>query len=97
MGQWSGECEVPTAFFIEEDEGEVVPVTGEAAPAHTPESFALGWTKRGQAVVFLPNGACGIGADRPGIYLFREPGEGRLLVETPKGSSARTWGNTIAD
>ena len=35
MGQWSGECEVPTAFFIEEDEGEVVPVTGRGrAGAH---------------------------------------------------------------
>ncbi len=97
MAQWSGECEVPTAYFIEQDEGEVVPVTGEAAPEDTPESFALGWTKRSQAVVFLPEGACGIGAEQPGVYFFRKPGQGRLLVATPKGSSARMWGTTIAD
>jgi len=97
LAQWSGECEAPTAFFFDEDEGDLVPVTGEADPATAPESFGEGWTKRGQAVVFLPEGGCATGAHRPGVYLFRGPGDGRLLVATPPQSLAHMWGNTIAD
>ena len=37
---------------------------------------------RGQAVVFLPQGACGTGAEAPGVYLYRDAGKGRLLVPT---------------
>lgn len=96
LAQYSGECEVPTAFFIDLDEGDVTPVTGEADPAHSPESFALGWTIRAQAVVFLPEGACGAGSEQPGVYLYRKPGEGRLAVGTAPGSFARMWGTTVA-
>jgi hypothetical protein len=96
LAQWSGECEVPTAFFVDLDEGDVEPATGEADPAKAPESSALGWTIRGQAVVFLPRGACGPGAERPGISLFRDAGDGRLVVATPPQSLARMWGNTVA-
>ncbi len=83
LAQWSGECEVPTAFFVDRDEGDVEPVTGQADPANAPESFALGWNKRGQAVVFLPEGACGSDAGRPGVYLYRDAGEGHLLAVCP--------------
>jgi hypothetical protein len=96
MAQWSGECEVPIAFFFDGDEGELVPVTGEPDPADAPESFALGWNVRGQAVVFLPEGACGGSADPPGVYLFRKAGEGRLLVRTGRLAAARMWGTTAA-
>jgi hypothetical protein len=97
LAQWSGECETPTAFFVDRDEGEVVAVTGESSLAEAPESIALGWTKRGQAVVFLPEAACGSGVDVPGIYLFRTAGRPRLLVETAPGAEARMWGTAIAD
>jgi hypothetical protein len=97
LAQWSGECEVPTAFFVDADEGEALPVTGETDPATAPESFAEGWTKRGQAVVFLPEGACGPGAPTPGISLFRTAGKGRLVVATKPQSFVRMWGTTIAD
>jgi hypothetical protein len=97
LAQWSGECEVPTAFFVDLDEHDVTPVTGETDPATAPESFAEGWTKRGQAVVFLPRGACGAGATKPGVYLFRSPGKGRLLVTTPPDAFVHMWGNAIAD
>jgi hypothetical protein len=96
LAQWSGECEVPTAFFVDRDEGDPVPVTGEEDPADAPESFGLGWTKLGQAVVFLPEGACGGGGDPPGVYLFRKPGAGRLLVGTGRRAEARMWGTTVA-
>jgi hypothetical protein len=98
LAQWSGECEVPTAFFVDRDEASVVPVTGEADPATAPESFAEGWTKRGRAVVFLPEGACAAGAEAPGVYLFGSAGEGRLLVATTgQGVLVHMWGNAIAD
>jgi hypothetical protein len=97
LAQWSGECEVPIAFFFEQDEGDLRPVTGEKDPATAPESFALGWTNRGRAVVYLPQGACGPGEDPPGVYLFREAGEGRLLVRVDGPAQARMWGNTLAD
>jgi hypothetical protein len=97
LAQWSGECEVPTAYFVEPDEHEIDPVTGEEDVSTAPESFALGWTFLGRAVVFLPQGACGSSEDSPGVYLFRGPGRGRLLVESSDGGAARMWGNTVAD
>jgi hypothetical protein len=97
LAQWSGECEVPIAFLVEADEGEVDAVTGERDPASAPDSIALGWTKVGQAIVFLREGGCSEGTDPPGVYAFRTPGPGRLLVETPLRAAARMWGNAIAD
>jgi hypothetical protein len=97
LAQWSGECEVPIAFFVDRDEGAPIPVTGEEDPADAPESLALGWNKLGQAVVLLPEGECGGTADPPGVYLFRQPGRGRLLVRTGRHAAARMWGTTVAD
>lgn len=79
LAQWSGECEVPTAFFVSVDDGRSTAVTGQWGLRHTVESFALGWTADGRAVVMLPQGSCGGGMARPGIYLFDEPGQGELL------------------
>jgi hypothetical protein len=95
MAQWSGECEVPIAFFVDLDERDPVPVTGEDDPADAPESLALGWNKLGRAAVLLPEGACG-GSVRPGGVLFRDPGRARLLVRTPRHAAARMWGTTVA-
>jgi hypothetical protein len=55
-----------------------------------------GWTIEGKAVVFLPEGLCGIGSDPPGVYLFRRAGEGHLLVLTGRDAAARMWGTTVA-
>ena len=96
LAQWSGECEVPLAFFVEPDEGDVELVTG-GNLRDAPESLALGWTKLGQAAVFLPEGLCGGSTDPVGVYLFRKAGPGRLLVEAPPGASVRMWGGAIAD
>jgi len=90
LAQWSGECEAPVALLG--DAGALRPVTGEPSLRGAPESFALGWTPDGRAVVLLPKGACGSSAKRPGVYLFRSPGDGTLLVGTPSFSGARMWG-----
>jgi hypothetical protein len=96
LAQWSGECEAPIAFFVEKDEGDIEPITGEDDPANAPDSIGLGWTKVGQAVVLLREGTCSGGTDPPGVYLFRTAGHGRLLVETPPWSGARMWGTMVA-
>jgi hypothetical protein len=52
LAQWSGECEAPTAFLGHG--GDLQPVTGERSLRGAPESFAMGWTIDGRAVVLLP-------------------------------------------
>lgn len=73
VAQWSGECEVPNAFFVSLDGGKPVSVTGERDWAKSPNTEAFGWTTDGQAIVFIPTKpACGTGIFRPGIYLVSE-------------------------
>jgi hypothetical protein len=82
LAQWSGECEVPLAFFAPSAGGRPRPVVGASRPAEFPESVALGWTPNGRATVFFPVAACGSGIDRPGIYAVRPGGTSRLIVAT---------------
>jgi hypothetical protein len=90
LAQWSGECEVPTAYWIDES-GTARIVTGERSVTHAPESLALGWSPDQRAVLLLPQGTCGGGANPPGIYLYSAPGVGRLIFETQPASSADMW------
>jgi hypothetical protein len=87
LAQWSGECEVPNAFFIEGDR--VVTVDGFERIAPAADSWALGWTRDNRAVVTLAGGACSSPFPRPGVYVLDGPGEGDLLV--PGMHSARMW------
>jgi hypothetical protein len=85
VAQWSAECEVPIAFFVDLESGEPEPVTGEHDWAKSPDSVALGWTTDGRAIVFLPRGpACGSGIEKPGIYLYSSAGRGRLLLQADR-------------
>jgi hypothetical protein len=87
LAQWSGECEVPNAFFIEGDR--VVTVDGFQRIAPASDSWALGWTRDNRAVVTLAGGACSSPFARPGVYLLDGPGNGELL--TPGEHAARLW------
>ncbi len=87
LAQRSGECEVPNAFFIDGDS--VVTVDGYSHLGPASDSFALGWTNDGRAVVTLAGGACSMQFPRPGVYLLDGPGEGDLLV--PGMHAARMW------
>jgi hypothetical protein len=91
LAQWSGECEVPTAFWIDVN-GTARIVTGGSDLSAAPESLGLGWTQNERAVVFLPNGACGSRAESPGIYLYSSPGAGQLVYESEDGLPADSWG-----
>lgn len=87
LAQWSGECEVPHAFFI--DGRSVITVDGFERIGPAADSWALGWTRDGRAVVSLSGGACSTAFSRPGVYLVSGPGDGELLVGTE--GAARMW------
>jgi hypothetical protein len=82
LAQWSGECEIPIAFFLPANGGAPRPVTGEREWHKAPESIAVGWSRDGRARVHLLRGACGIAAQRPGTYLI-DPASGRVTYERP--------------
>lgn len=91
LAQWSGECEVPMAYWIERSSpGELV--TGGTDVSTAPESVALGWTDDGTAVVLLPEGACGSTARSPGVYAYSSPGDGRLMYATRGRVFVDSWG-----
>lgn len=91
LAQWSGECEVPTAYFARPGT-RPVPVVGPPVVESVPESFALGWTGDARAVVLLPEGACGGSMEQPGVYLFDAPNDGSLLHPVGRWRGASMWG-----
>ena len=84
LAEWSGECEVPHAFFVAAKNGSMRVVTGERDWTTSPESIALGWSPGGLARVRLPKGLCGGSAARPGVYLV-DPGTGKLTRAPARG------------
>jgi hypothetical protein len=91
LAQWSGECEVPTAYFAR-PRARPVPVVGPPVVEYVPESFGLGWTADGRAIVLLPQGACGGSMETPGVYLFSAPNAGNLLHAVGRWRGAAMWG-----
>ena len=69
LAQWSAECEIPIAFFVDAQTGAMRPVTGERKWTEAPESIALGWAPDGRARVRLTKGYCGGAKHPPGVYL----------------------------
>jgi hypothetical protein len=95
LAQWSGECEVPTAYWIAGDSPPRI-VTGETDAGEAPESVGLGWSPDGSAVVLVGGGTCGVPSENPGVYLYARPGDGRLVVsiaEVPVVADA--WGTGV--
>jgi hypothetical protein len=91
LAQWSGECEVPVAYWIEGGDTRIV--TGGEDTSTAPSSLALGWSPDGEAIVHVSQGACGGTTDDPGVYGFSAPGDGRLLFPTSDGGVvADGWG-----
>lgn len=68
LGQWSGECEVPNAFVASTAGGKPIPVASSQGQ-DAPESWALGWSEKGEAIAYLPYGFRGFADERPGVYL----------------------------
>jgi hypothetical protein len=79
LSQWSGECEIPTAFFVDLHDGSMQVVTDRRDWTKAPSSEALGWRSDGLALVRLRKGLCGVGARRPGVYAI-DPGGPSIFV-----------------
>ena len=86
LGQWSAECEVPMAFFVEGGAARPVVAGGEIPFS----SHAMGWRSDGRAAVAFPESHCGTAIDRPGIYAVTTGGEATFLMEGERGL---TWGS----
>jgi hypothetical protein len=92
LGQWSGECEVPTAYLINAHTGHITEI-GERSSGLLPESLALGWMSNTRALVHFPQGACGTSVPRPGIYVVGSSGVIlQRIVATRMGNRAYMWG-----
>lgn len=91
LAQWSGECEVPTAYLVGVKGGRLRPVEQ--------SSTAIGWTRQGRAIVGLGVAVCGEGANEPGTYLIDPTNgsqqrihpypQGAVLTRSPAGVGNR--------
>ena len=94
LAQWSGECEIPTAYFVDTATGAARPVTGERdeRTPDPPNSIALAWADDRTALVVLPEGACGLGTQPAGLYAVAD-GQSPRLIHRARGQfpSGFSW------
>ena len=92
LGQWSGECEMPTAFRVPTvGSGAIATITGEVYEL-APASHALGWSAEGRAVALLDgSGACTEPAAQPGVHIYSEDGASTWIYDTGTHGLARMW------
>jgi hypothetical protein len=76
LAQWSGDCEVQTAYFVPAHGGKARPVTGHASD----ESLALGWAAHNRARILVPGTACGSQFRKPGVYLVDREGNAAFVM-----------------
>jgi hypothetical protein len=90
LAQWSGECENPTAYWIDPDGSQHI-ITGETSlRGSPPASKILGWGANGDAFAWVGAG-CGTALDPAGIYSFTAPGEMELVFETDSYASVEMY------
>lgn len=88
LGQWSGECETPSAHMIYD--GAVSDGVGVAGDVW-PESWALGWRDDGLALVVLTGGPCSSDPiDDSGVYTWSPQGDLEPLYLTSTGGVIAT-------
>ncbi len=85
LAQWSGECEIPMAFFVAASGGKPASVTGHhTRRAPPPNSIAYGWSTDGRAIVIVPRRpGCG-GADGSGVFLIEVNGRKKRIAPAPE-------------
>jgi hypothetical protein len=80
LAQWSGECEIPEAFFVSLYGSGARPLIPHGRHGG-PNTTALGWSPDGRAFAFVPKSpGCGGEFDRSGVYRFDPEGEPPELV-----------------
>jgi hypothetical protein len=87
LAQWSGECEAPAVYWIEDDAIPRSVVDREGFVS----SIALGWGADGRALVHAEYGQCGGSGNPPGVYAFSAPLEGELIFRTGPYTSVKMW------
>jgi hypothetical protein len=80
LAQWSGECEIPEAFFVPARGGKPRPVTGRRGD----ETIVLGWASQNRARILVPRAACGRQFDKAGVYLVDPRGGKPVFVRATK-------------
>jgi hypothetical protein len=87
LGQWSGECEVPTAYLVGAGR-EPLPLPGSEY-----ESGEIGWTADGIPLVAVYTGVCG-GAYGPGVWRVGADAALLPIYRLAEGESfaAEVWG-----
>lgn len=82
LGQWSGECEVPSAHMIVG--GAVSTGLGNAGEVWA-ESWALGWRDSDSALVAITWGACSSAPHQSGVFAVSPDGQVEPLYTTTTG------------
>jgi hypothetical protein len=89
LAQWSGECEIPEAFFVPARGGKPRPVTGRRGD----ETIVLGWAPQNRARILIPRAACGRQFDKAGVYLVDPRGGKPVLRQGDEGAGRRSLRN----
>jgi hypothetical protein len=94
LAQWSGECEVPAAFFVGSDGVPHSVLGGDWLDA--PNTSAVGWLPDGRALVYIagPEPGCGTGEPEPGVYAIDPDTFERTRVDTIRSEISIVWGPT---
>jgi hypothetical protein len=92
LAQWSGECEVPAAFFVGADGVPHSVLGGDWLDA--PNTSAIGWLPDGRALVDVagPEAGCGRGSPEPGVYAIDPHTFERTRFAAVTGEPAVAWG-----
>lgn len=93
LGQWSDECEVQEVFMAPASGGKPVGIDKVLrAEGRVVESFAIGWTKDGQAIVAVPGGfECSDVLKGPGIYLVDKHRHATFVYGLPTMAKVALW------
>lgn len=91
LGQWSGECEAPTAFLINATSGRV----DDVAPAGV-DSYGIGWAPDGRAIVGIGAGPCADeGFTDTGTFLVEPNRKVRTRLHRLFAGSMVRWGRSM--
>ncbi|MGH2809186.1 MAG: hypothetical protein ACRDKT_18120 [Actinomycetota bacterium] len=93
LAQWSGECEHPSVYWLEGDEGPRLVIDPPEVDVAT-DSIALGWSRDGLAYIHAREGYCGGPGNPPGVYAYERPLSGSLIFETGPRESVAMWMTT---
>lgn len=93
LAQWSGECEIPSAWLVALQGGRLHSVDGASTLEDAAMSTGVSWASDGTAVVQFHGEGCGQSSERPGVYRVEPEGLQRDMLheEGERTSRAYAW------